>query len=163
MAWKKKVKSVTQFLCQRDRFSEYLRQITYSSVANLRRFSFLSRPRRRSESIAKEFKDFNPHFFTKLSQLYGLNPGSGKNSSRITQSGSRGQKKKAPDPNPQHWVGTNIEISSVADPDPPDPNVFGPPGSGSGSISQRYGSWILLSTSKKRKKNLDSYCFVTSF
>jgi hypothetical protein len=26
------------------------------------------------------------------------------------------------------------------DPDPPDPLVFGPPGSGSGSISQRYGS-----------------------
>ncbi len=31
-------------------------------------------------------------------------------------------------------------FSSVADPDPPDPHVFGPPGSGSGSISQRYGS-----------------------
>ncbi len=30
--------------------------------------------------------------------------------------------------------------SSVADPDPPDPHVFGPPGSGSGSISQKYGS-----------------------
>jgi hypothetical protein len=31
--------------------------------------------------------------------------------------------------------------SSVADPDPnPDLHVFGPPGSGSGSISQRYGS-----------------------
>ncbi len=32
--------------------------------------------------------------------------------------------------------------SSVADsdPNPPDPHVFGPPGSGSGSISQRYGS-----------------------
>jgi hypothetical protein len=29
-------------------------------------------------------------------------------------------------------------ITSVADPDPPDPHVFGPPGSG--SISQRYGS-----------------------
>jgi hypothetical protein len=26
------------------------------------------------------------------------------------------------------------------DPDPPDPRVFGPPGSGSGSISQRYGT-----------------------
>jgi hypothetical protein len=25
-------------------------------------------------------------------------------------------------------------------PDPPDPHVFGPPGSGSGSISERYGS-----------------------
>jgi hypothetical protein len=110
--------------------------------------------------------------------------------------------------------------NSVADPDPPDPHVFGPPGSG--SISQRYGSgsgsgsfyhqakkikktliptalrllfdflslkmiymflqsgsippsevwirirlririWILLSPSKKSKKNLDSYCFATSF
>jgi hypothetical protein len=30
--------------------------------------------------------------------------------------------------------------SSVAD---PDPHVFGPPGSGSGSISQRYGSGSL--------------------
>ncbi len=36
--------------------------------------------------------------------------------------------------------------SSVADPDlnpnpdPPDPHIFGPPGSGSGSTSQRYGS-----------------------
>ncbi len=37
-----------------------------------------------------------------------------------------------------------IVLFSVADPnpdlDPPDPHVFGPPGSGSGSISQRYGS-----------------------
>ncbi len=31
-------------------------------------------------------------------------------------------------------------LTSVADPDPPDPRVFGPPGSGSGSTSQRYGS-----------------------
>ncbi len=35
-------------------------------------------------------------------------------------------------------------LTSVADPDPnpdpSDPSVFGPPGSGSGSISQRYGS-----------------------
>jgi hypothetical protein len=30
--------------------------------------------------------------------------------------------------------------SSVPDPDPPDPHVFGPHGSGSGSISQRFGS-----------------------
>ncbi len=30
--------------------------------------------------------------------------------------------------------------TSVADQEPPDPRVFGPPGSGSGSISQRYGS-----------------------
>ncbi len=32
-------------------------------------------------------------------------------------------------------------VASVTDPDPDplDPDVFGPPGSGSGSISQRYG------------------------
>ncbi len=30
--------------------------------------------------------------------------------------------------------------SSVADPDPPDPRLFGPPGSGYGSTCQRYGS-----------------------
>jgi hypothetical protein len=33
-----------------------------------------------------------------------------------------------------------MDLISVADPDPPDPHVFGPPGSGSVSISQRYGS-----------------------
>jgi hypothetical protein len=35
-----------------------------------------------------------------------------------------------------------MEKSSVAEPnpDPPDPRVFGLPGSGSGSTSQRYGS-----------------------
>ncbi len=38
---------------------------------------------------------------------------------------------------------------------------FGPP-PGSGSISQRYGSGILLSSSKNSKKNIDSYCSVTS-
>jgi hypothetical protein len=32
----------------------------------------------------------------------------------------------------------NEAVISV--PDPPDPHVFGPPGSGSGSISQMYGS-----------------------
>jgi hypothetical protein len=31
-----------------------------------------------------------------------------------------------------------IAVTSVEDPDPSDPHVFGPPGSG--SISQRYGS-----------------------
>jgi hypothetical protein len=31
-------------------------------------------------------------------------------------------------------------LGSVGDPDPQDPHVFGPAGSGSGSISQRYGS-----------------------
>jgi hypothetical protein len=34
----------------------------------------------------------------------------------------------------------NSNTTSVADPDPQDPYVFGPPGSASGSISQRYGS-----------------------
>jgi hypothetical protein len=33
-----------------------------------------------------------------------------------------------------------IAGGSVADPDPPDPHVLGLLGSGSGSISQRYGS-----------------------
>ncbi len=49
---------------------------------------------------------------------------------------------------------------SVADTDPPDPHVFWPSGSGSGSEV-----WIriLLSPSKKSKKNLDSYCFVAFF
>jgi hypothetical protein len=60
-----------------------------------------------------------------------------------------------------------IALTSVADPDtnpePPDLRVFGPPGSG--SINQRYGSgcWILLSLRKNSKKNLDFYCFMTSF
>ncbi len=47
--------------------------------------------------------------------------------------------------------------SSVADPNP-DPHVK----SGSGSISQRYGSGSGL-PSENSKKNLHSYCFVTSF
>jgi hypothetical protein len=44
----------------------------------------------------------------------------------------------------------------------PEQHVFGPPGSGSGSISQRYGSGSFYQ-SKNSKKNLDFYCFVTSF
>jgi hypothetical protein len=54
-----------------------------------------------------------------------------------------------------------------------DPHVFGPPGSGSGSISQRYVSGsgfgsgirlrILLSSCKNSKKNFDSYYFVSFF
>jgi|LakMenE18May11ns_1017448.scaffolds.fasta_scaffold9381435_1 hypothetical protein len=36
-------------------------------------------------------------------------------------------------------TGQIIGKTSVADPDPPDPHVFAPPGSGSGSTSQRYG------------------------
>jgi hypothetical protein len=50
---------------------------------------------------------------------------------------------------------------SVSD---PDLYVFGPPESG--AVSQRYlliRIRILLSSSKNSKKNLDSYCFVTSF
>ncbi len=39
-------------------------------------------------------------------------------------------------------------------PDPPDLHVFGPPGS---------GSFYHHSSSKNRKKILDSYCFATSF
>ena len=47
------------------------------------------------------------------------------------------------DPDPLVRYGSGSEsgfVPSVADPnpDPPDPRVFGPPGSGSGSISQRY-------------------------
>ncbi len=41
------------------------------------------------------------------------------------------------------WVTEELvlpPLTSVADPDPSDPYVFGPPGFGSGSISQRYGS-----------------------
>jgi hypothetical protein len=41
----------------------------------------------------------------------------------------------------------------------PDPHVFGPPG----SINERYGIRILLSSSKNSKENLDSYCFAPSF
>jgi hypothetical protein len=55
------------------------------------------------------------------------------------------------------WKGTILDIhqnltTSVVDPDP-NPDVFGPPGSGYRSSSP----------SRNSKKNLDSYCFVTSF
>ncbi len=55
--------------------------------------------------------------------------------------------------------GDDMSLSgSVADqdpnPDPSDPCVFGPPGSGSGSFYHQ---------AKNYKKNLDSYCFVTTF
>ena len=43
--------------------------------------------------------------------------------------------------------------TSVADPDPPDPHVFGP----DPDLS------IILLSSKTSKKNFDSYCFMTSF
>ncbi len=70
------------------------------------------------------------------------------------------------------WTGNvdhlNKATTSFADPnpDPSDLYVFGPPGFGSGSISQRHGfesGSFYLSSSKKCKKNLDSYCSVTSF
>jgi hypothetical protein len=63
------------------------------------------------------------------------------------------------------WIQIRIRgsmpLTSVADPnpDPPDPHVFGPPGSG--STSQRYGSFY--HHAKIVKKNLDSYYFVTLF
>jgi hypothetical protein len=44
----------------------------------------------------------------------------------------------------------------VADLDPEDPYVIGPPGSG--SISQRYGSGSFYHQAEK----IDFYCFVTS-
>jgi hypothetical protein len=62
-------------------------------------------------------------------------------------------------------VRLHIHYSSVADPDPPDPHVFGPPGSG--SIGQRYGyvsgSGSFYHHAKIVRKNLDSYYFVTIF
>ncbi len=42
--------------------------------------------------------------------------------------------KKAPDPDPQHCL--KPLFTSVADPDPSDSYVFGPPGSGSGFFYQ---------------------------
>ncbi len=42
-----------------------------------------------------------------------------------------------------------------------DPHGFGP--SGSGYIRQMYGSGSFYHQAKKSKKNLDSYCFATSF
>jgi hypothetical protein len=45
-----------------------------------------------------------------------------------------------------------IQVSSVADPDPPDPHVFGP--SGSGSTSQRYGSGSFYHYAKIVRKTL---------
>jgi hypothetical protein len=60
---------------------------------------------------------------------------------------------------------TPIIISGV--PDPLDPHVFGPQGPETGSISQSLRGDPDPdpdpSISKNSKKNLDSYCFVTSF
>ncbi len=55
-------------------------------------------------------------------------------------------------------ITVHIGRYSVADPDSPDPHVFGPPGSTCFRASR-----ILLSTCKNSKKNLDSYYFVTLF
>ncbi len=59
-----------------------------------------------------------------------------------------------------------MKICSVADPDsnpdPSDPYVFGPPGSG--SISQRYRSGSIYHQAKKARKTLiPRYCFATFF
>jgi hypothetical protein len=48
-------------------------------------------------------------------------------------------------------VENGVEVS-VADPDPPDPHVFGPPGSGSNS--QRYGSGSFYHHAKIVRKTL---------
>jgi hypothetical protein len=61
-----------------------------------------------------------------------------------------------------HSANKKIPTEEDRDADPSDPYVFGPPGSRSGSIIQRYGS-ALLSSYKNSKKNLDSYCFVILF
>ncbi len=53
-------------------------------------------------------------------------------------------------------IGLDL-LASVADPDPMDPYVFGPP-------EVRVRIQILLTSSKniRSKKNLNSYCFVNS-
>jgi hypothetical protein len=43
-----------------------------------------------------------------------------------------------------HYPVSVVVIIIVAEPDPWDPNVFGPPGSGTGSINQIYGSGYFL-------------------
>jgi hypothetical protein len=66
------------------------------------------------------------------------------------------------------FTDNNPVVDPDLNPDPPDPHVFGPPGSG--SISQRYGSGSGYRSGsfyhfswKNSKKNLDSYYFVTLF
>jgi hypothetical protein len=57
----------------------------------------------------------------------------------IPDPGTRGKKVTESRIRFRHTGGKkNIHIISIADPDPLDPHVFGPPGSG--SISQMYGS-----------------------
>jgi hypothetical protein len=50
---------------------------------------------------------------------------------------------------------------SVPDPDPPDPHVFGPPGSG--STSQRYGSGSFYHHAKIVRKTLIPTIFLLFF
>ncbi len=63
-----------------------------------------------------------------------------------------------------NWENKNASYS-VADPDQSDPYVFGPPGSGSGSISQRYGSGSesFYHQAEIVRKTLIPTVFVTSF
>jgi hypothetical protein len=88
---------------------------------------------------------------------------SGKNLFRIPDPGVK--KHPISDPGSRIRIRNTAEYcirNSVADPDTPDPHVFGPPGSG--SISQRYGSGSFYHHAKiVRKTILDSYYFVTLF
>ncbi len=55
------------------------------------------------------------------------------------------------------WCGFKTSVADPdpnPDPDPPDPRVFGPPGSGSGSTSQRYGSGSFYHHAKIVRKTL---------
>jgi hypothetical protein len=61
-----------------------------------------------------------------------------------------------------HTIKKLEEKTSVADPGPSDPYVFGPPGSGSGSTSQSTDPGF-LSSSKKSKKNLVCDLFLTFY
>ncbi len=67
------------------------------------------------------------------------------------------------DPYMDFHTTKNSPPPNVADPnpDPSDPYFFGPPGSGSGSISQRHPGPSIIQ--QKCKKNIDSYYFVTFF
>jgi hypothetical protein len=47
-----------------------------------------------------------------------------------------------------------MKNTSVPDPDPPDPHVFGPPGPGSESIRQRYGSGSFYQQAEIVRKTL---------
>jgi hypothetical protein len=53
-----------------------------------------------------------------------------------------------------------ILLYIVADADPQDPYVFGPPGSGSGSICTKDPDPSIIK--QKSNKSLNSYCFMTS-